>query len=273
MAVKTMARPAGGAGRSRLSRPESRVRQACGRRSRPASSSRSKAWSVSPTSSPSSRQSWASAATASRRGCGSATMSPRRLMPMISPSLRRTSRRRPSSFSCTPMAGLPSMASTRCRSTVLASWQRMPAWRAGVARADLPRAVRAGRVALGDLGLHQLVVNRLGLGVGHRRRCLGAGVHGGATAAVGEGDGVFAALRFDGGVVNLVGAALAVVEGDRFGGVGFSMMFVGSHGFCFCFLVLGFMARKSRRALGGAGRLSRGVVLVCAPGCQPAGLM
>jgi len=57
-------------------------------------------------------------------------------------------------------------------------------------------------VALGELGLHELVEDAFGFFLGDRAGGFGSGVQCAAAPAVGEGDDVAVVLRFDGGVVD-----------------------------------------------------------------------
>ena len=83
------------------------------------------------------------------------------------------------------------------------------------------RENRGVMVAFGQLGGDELVEHLDGLGEAHRAGGFGSGVERVAAATVGEGDDVTFALGFDGGVIHLVGVALAVVErGGLDGGCG-----------------------------------------------------
>lgn len=70
----------------------------------------------------------------------------------------------------------------------------------------------AGAVTLGDLGLHQLVEGLGGFVKRHRMRGFRSGGERAAASSVGEGHEVTLAFRFDGGVIDLVGGALAEME-------------------------------------------------------------
>ena len=74
------------------------------------------------------------------------------------------------------------------------------------------RSVLTGRVALGGLLRDELVVDFLRLFVGHGGGCFNAGLQRGAAATVGLGDDQSVDLGFDSGLVDLVAAALAVIE-------------------------------------------------------------
>ena len=77
-------------------------------------------------------------------------------------------------------------------------------------------AVRAGRVALRGLFLHELFVNRLRLRVGDRRLRFGSRAQRAAAPAIREVDGEAAAFRLDGCLIDFVRRALPEIEGDVF---------------------------------------------------------
>ena len=83
-------------------------------------------------------------------------------------------------------------------------------------RSLIGRACFPGRVTFAQLRFHELVKDAFGIVIFDGHVGLGAGVQGGAPAAVGIVDDEAFARRFDGAVIDFVTGACAVIQGDGF---------------------------------------------------------